>query len=297
MAIEWATAAKYAAQAFQAFMAYLQGSQDASQREQDRDLILAAIDGAREEILDRLDLLEVNELRGELEGFSLIYASYDPNSNDPLEEERLVSLIDDSARVLGRLGADLDTIGNDPDLALEAWAIYVPLLYLRAQAMAERQARYGADETKDALLSIDMALPRLAGLLSYLRMQSDRRVGPVVCRPIPDSEDSRVCWYYVEAGQFICGSLSDPRGIEKCQQSRAAMMDNLFGAFPGVREITAAARQLQNARDALDTIGALNILARKGIDIGEVSIVHGRLARSPSKRSIADTAKKQDWFS
>src|SRR5205823_14492210 len=99
------------------------------------------------------------------------------------------------ARVLGRLGADLDSVGSDPDLAFEAWAIYVPLLYLRAQAMTERQITYGADETRNALQSFDMALPRLSRLLSILRARSDAQLGPVVCRPIPDSQDSRVCWY------------------------------------------------------------------------------------------------------
>jgi hypothetical protein len=81
-------------------MAHLQGRTDDAERERDRDrdLILAAIKRAQDEILNRLNLLEVNQLQGELKGFQLIYASYDPDPNDAAEEDRLVTLIDDSAR-------------------------------------------------------------------------------------------------------------------------------------------------------------------------------------------------------
>ena len=300
MAIEWITAGKIALAAGQAFMAHLQGRKDDAERERDRDLILAAIQRLHDEVLDRLNELEVNQLRGELEGFQLTYASYDPDPDDPVEEGRLVTLIDDSARVLGRVGAHLDTVGGNPDLALEAWAVYVPLLYLRAQAMTERQVTYGADETTDALLSFDMALPRLAGLLTYLRGRSDSEFGPVVCKPVPDSQDTRVCWYWWGNEQFICGSTRDPRGVEKCQNSRATNMDNAYRAFPGVREITAAAEQLQDARDALDTIRALDLLTHHGIDV-DVVIVHGRFARSRPEPDAtvkaAVPARPVDWFS
>ena len=123
MSLDWITAGKVALAAGQAFLAHLQARTDDAERERDRALILAAIKQAQTEILNRLNLLEVNQLRGELEGFHLIYDSYDPDPNDPAEENRLVSLIDDSARVLGRLGAHLDTVGDNPALALEAWAI------------------------------------------------------------------------------------------------------------------------------------------------------------------------------
>jgi hypothetical protein len=301
MAIDWVTAGKIALAAGQAFLAHLQGRMDDAEREHDRDLILAAIQRAQNEILDLLTLLEVNQLRGELEGFRLIYDSYDPDPNDANEEARLVGLIDDSARVLGRLGTHLDTVGSSPALALEAWTIYVPLLYLRAQAMTERQTTYGASELKDALESFDMAVPRLAGLLAYLRGQSDSQFGPVVCRPIPDSQDSRVCWYWWGNEQFICGSTRDPRGVDKCQRSRATNMDRAYEAFAGVREITMSAQQLEDARDALDTFSVLDILTQIGIDIGDLVIAHGRLVRSRRKADAAakaaDVVPPADWFS
>jgi hypothetical protein len=78
-------------------------------------------------------------------------------------------------------------------------------------------------------------------------------------------------------------------------------MDAAYQAFEGVREITAAADQLQDARDVLDTISALDLLTRRGVDVGDVIIVHGRLVRSPPKADAsatgADSAPSQEWFS
>ena len=78
-------------------------------------------------------------------------------------------------------------------------------------------------------------------------------------------------------------------------------MENAYRAFEGVLEITAAAKHLQDARDALDTIGALDLLTRHGVDVGDLVIVHGRLVRSrPSARALdGETASVSaaDWFS
>lgn len=301
MAITWGVVKEIGKAAFQALMSYLAARRDDAEREADRELILTAIRQTREQILDRLNLLEANQLRGELEGFEQIYASYDPDPNDRAEEGRLVSLIDDSARVLGRLGAHVDTVGANPDLALEAWTIYLPLLYLRAQAMIERQRTYGAPETEDALSSFDMAIARAAGLLAYLRQQSDSRFGPVVCKPVPDSQDASVCWYWWGNEQFICGSTRDPRGVDKCRQSRDRNMVLAYEAFDGVAEITAAAEDLRNAREAIDTMGALHALIRAGVNVGDISISRDRLMRSQPMSRGADTTRdvprSADWLS
>jgi hypothetical protein len=301
MAITWGLVKDIGKIAFQALMSYLAARRDDAEREADREMILTAIKQTREQILDRLNLLEANQLRGELEGFEQIYGSYDPDPNDPVEEGRLVSLIDDSARVLGRLGAHVDTVGANPDLAFEAWTIYLPLLYLRAQAMIERQRTYGVQETADALSSFDMAIQRAAGLLAYLRQVSDSRFGPVVCKPVPDSQDARVCWYWWGNEQFICGSTRDPAGVLKCQQSRARNMDLAYQAFDGVAEITAAAEELRDAREAIDTMGALHALIRAGVNVGEIVVSRGRLLRSrpmPGRADMTgDAARAADWLS
>jgi hypothetical protein len=306
MAIVWVVAGKVALAAGQAFMAHLKGRKNDAERERDRELILAAIRRMHDEVLDRLNLLETSQLKGEFEGFQLVYASYDADPDDPVEEGRLVSLIDDSARVLGRIGAHLDALPGNPELALEAWAVYVPLLYLRAQAMTERQVTYGADETTEALLSFDMAIPRLDGLLAYLRRQSDSQFGPVVCKPMPDSQDSQVCWYLWRHGQgvaeqVICGSTRDPHGVEKCRQSRERNMNTAYRNFDGVAEITAAADQLRDAREGLDTIRTVDVLTGKGIKVGDLELVEGRFARKaapgPAELEAAGAEPAPDFFS
>lgn len=286
MAVDWIAAGKAAAEAAKAFYEFLQGRKEAAERERTRELMLAAINKVRDDVLDRLDDLERAQLQGELEGFRLIYDSYRPDPADPQEENRLVALADDSARVLGRLGAHLDNLPGAPDVALDVWAVYVPLLYLRAQALAERQATYGADQTSAALLSFELAGPRLAALLALLRSRSDANFGPIVCKPIPDSQDAKVCWYTWRRGsvadQFVCGSLRDPKGIEKCQNSRTRNMDIACRATPGVREITTAAAGIEQARDALDTSRTLDLLATHGVST-EVTLVRGSFALAESR--------------
>ena len=78
-------------------------------------------------------------------------------------------------------------------------------------------------------------------------------------------------------------------------------MDRAYRAFDGVREITAAAEQLQGARDALDTMTALDILTHGGIVVGDLVLVHGRFVRSSAKpdataNAVGD-AQSVDWFS
>lgn len=294
MAFDWITAGQIAFSAGSAFLNYLQVGRDDREREHDRALILAAIRSIREDILDTLNLLAVNEFRGDLEGFQSTYEAYDPDPNDPIEENRLVRLIDDSARVLGRLGANLDTVGSNPDLALEAWTVYVPLLYLRAQAMTERQVTYGTSEVRDALPSFDMALSRLAGLLAYLRTQSDKEFGPVVCKPHPDSQDTRVCWFRWGTEQYICGSTRGPGGVQKCQDSRRSIMESSYQRFPGVKQITESREQVQLVRDAVDTRSALDRLTQAGVLVGPIIFEGGHFRRvAPESGPIA---AGDDWF-
>ena len=291
------TAGQIAFAAASAVWSYFSNQADDADRERYRNDILRAIKRMQDELLDTMIELAVIDLRGELQGFRLTYQAYDPDPSDPVEEERLRSLIDDSADTVGRLGVGLDSVATLPDLALETWAVYVPLLYLRAQAMTERQLTYGSSEIADILPSIDEAIPRLKLLLSHLRVVSDGRFGKITCRPIPDSQDHRVCWYRMGAGQIICGSLRDPGGVEKCNRARRRHMDTAYSAFEGVREITAAIEQLEQTRDALDSFSVLHILSNKGVEVGDLVLQDGRIHRTgPLRMEAAVRRDPGEWF-
>jgi hypothetical protein len=295
----WQIAGQIVAAAGGAYLDHLRRREEEERRERDRREILNAIRRVGNEILTELTEQRLTELRGELEGFRLTYGAYDPDPADRNEENRLVRLIDDSARVIGQVGQAVAGVANNQRLALDAWPIYLSLIYLRAQAMTERQVTYGSAEAQDALPAFDAAIPRLDNLLAFLRRQSDARFGPVVCRRHPDFQRT-VCWYQWGRTQEICGSLSDPTGIAKCQRARARHMESAYQSFEGVAEITAAAAQLQEARDALDTVGALDWLAGVGVNLwGEVVVAAGRFhlpASFPSDRAegLFRSAKMND---
>ena len=73
------------------------------EREQQQREILDAIRTSNQVLMQTAVALNIAELAGEVEGFLEIYDTYDADPNNPAEEGRLVSLIDDSAGVIGRL--------------------------------------------------------------------------------------------------------------------------------------------------------------------------------------------------
>jgi hypothetical protein len=289
MPLGWETAISVVLAAGGAYLDHLRARQDDEERERDREQIIDAIERTREDVLTELTEQALGTLRGELEGFQDTYNTYDPDPDDEVEENRLARLIDDSARVIGQLGSALDRVASNPKLALDAWPIYLSLIYLRAQAMTERQVTYGSVEAKDALPSMNTALPRLQGLLAYLRRQSDNRFGSIVCTPVTEGQIPRMCIYLWNAEntvaevldtdrsdsrQVVCGTLSDPEGpISKCHRARTRHMDDAYRGFEGVVQITAAAEQLEDARDALETFSVLDALKNVGVDLGDVVVV------------------------
>jgi hypothetical protein len=203
---------KIAAAAGGAFLNYLKERASAEKRAQERAELLAAIKKLTDEILVTLRQLDIDTLTGELEGFHETYSTYDPDPTDVNEENRLVRLIDDSARVLGRMGRGLDDDSLKSATKIEYLAIYIPLLYLRAQAMVGREITYKADMINDITSSFDTAIARMNANLRILRRASDGRFGKVTCGPMSDSQDPGVCWYRLGGAKIICGSLKDPRG-------------------------------------------------------------------------------------
>ena len=282
MPFPWAAAAGVIASAASAYLDHLKSRADADQRARDRRTILQAVQTATDELLTAMLTATITELKGELEGFQSTYAAYDADPGDPVEENRLARLIDDSARTAGRLGAIADDVDGNPQLALESWPIYLSVVYLRAQAMTERQVTFGASELKDALPSFDSALMRIDGLLSHLRKQSDRRFGPIRGRLIGNPPSIVIIFYSFLNTQIVCGTptAADPR---KCERTRARHMDAAFDSIEGVRQLRAVSAELRDVRDALDTFSVLDLLTphdlhELGFDPNSIRAVrHGQL--------------------
>lgn len=175
---DWVTAAKVALAAGQAFKKYPDEQAAEETKKCDREELLEAIRTLTDDVIHTFVMQQIVDLKGDLDRFQDIYRSYDPGSR--AEEERLRALIDESARVLGDLGQGLDARPLQEQLAFESYAIYVPLLFLRAQAMVERERTYGEKEVADIIPSFDLAIPRLRKLLEHLRAKSHAQFSEVI---------------------------------------------------------------------------------------------------------------------
>lgn len=253
--MSWMVVAQVVAAAAQATYGFLKSASDAEKRDQKHAEMLAVLDEVRFSILSTMVEIEVAELTGEVRGFVDIMRSYDGDPDDSAEEERLRSLIDDSARVIGRLSAHIDNLPNTPGdqdaetttrtLALESAAILAPLIYVRAQAMAERQFTYKNPEIRDIPHSLDDGARSLRHVATYVRTESDGRFTTVATHRDPESH--RQVFGYRFSGRLIpCGPVAMNGTFAQCQEQRrrhiqGASVTYLDGAGP---VLTAAASQM-----------------------------------------------------
>lgn len=255
--MDWVAVGKAAAAAAQAVYGYLQAQRDAAERNRKHRELLRALELARTSIVDALIALRRADLRGDVEGLIGDFETYDPDPTNAAEEGRLVQIIRDAAQILGDLGANIDEVvtPHDPprnsadelefrDLALESAALTIPTLYVRAQAMAERQATYGAPEVKDIHSAFDVAIPRFRVLAAYVHRESDRRFG-MIRLPALRRDQSPVGLHWVftgpGVGQFECGVVGEEGSYERCVEIRnrrmqAAYATYLNGAGPTLEE-------------------------------------------------------------
>jgi hypothetical protein len=280
-----------------AFLAHLDARAEAEQRAGDRRAILDAVRAATDEFLSELMRETIAELEGDLEGYLTTYAAYDPDPNDPIEENRLSRLIDDSARTMGRLGALIDAVETDPpvespaaELAFQSLPLYLSVHYLRAQAMTERQVTYGASELRDSLPAFDTALTRLDALLAYLRRRSDERFGPIVGRVI-ENPPSVITFYSFMENHILCGTFAG--APTPCEAARAAHMETAFSDFEGVAELRAIQTQLREIRDAIETFSVLDVVTHGDPDDPVLSTGSIRLSDRGLVRLTA--APPRDW--
>jgi hypothetical protein len=248
--MDWVEVGSKIAQVAAALNSYLQNKESEAARERDRKAIIAAIEQTRKAILEANLENRLRELTGEIEGLHTRYDTYDPQPDDTVEEGRLVSVIDGAATLLGNLGVEfIDELGSDaPAVGVDAWAPYAALAFFRAQAMTEREVTFGANEVKDVADMLDVAIVRTESVLTFLRGESDRRFSRTKCGRHPDFQET-VCSYKFQNEEVICGRLSDPTGVRKCNDKRAAHMDREFAAFVPVPQVRSGLNDLVAARD------------------------------------------------
>jgi hypothetical protein len=180
---------------------------DEQQRQKLRKDMTEIVGKAKQEIITQLMIDKMTTLKGEIEGFENTFAAYDPDPSDPLEENRLVRLIDDSSRVLGQLGQCVDLAGpaaypaSNSELAFQCYPLYLTLTYLRVSAMVERELTYGAEEIKDAIDSFAKVRERTDLIEDRMRAASDARFGNIKSKENGEGVGEKLFWWYVFDGK------------------------------------------------------------------------------------------------
>lgn len=173
------------------------------------------LESVRQEILGALRASERRELEGEADGLILTFRTYDPVKPD---QERLRELIDDGAKLLGRLLqllAALEPIRNPNDYFPIVDA-YLTMVLLRGISMWERERVFHVPEVKDIPLMYGPSLAELDRALNALKILTNNRVvGPVSERNGSDSID----YGYLLDGAFqlVDSIIDEPiqRGIHQ----------------------------------------------------------------------------------
>jgi hypothetical protein len=277
----------------------------AAERARQQREILDAIRTSNQILLDTAVALNVAELSGEVQGFLDIYDTYDADPNDPVEEGRLESLISDSARVIGRLSSNIALLPNpdsgmDPaqeatlvNLALESAGLVIPLIFLRVQAMVEREITYGAQEIDDTRGFLDRMVNRLAPVIPNLRERSDSRFTELGIWKDPEPGVNFRVYYYKFSGLMVmCFPTTLPNARERSESSRAARMNAEFlrfegGAAPVLSEAIAAMEKIRDAPDPSTGLPERPIIV---IDHGGVFARATRVDHPSTEEVLADSS-------
>jgi hypothetical protein len=223
--------------------------------------ILGAIRTSTSIVLDAVVSIEINRLRGDVNGFLEIFDTYDAG---PGEEARLREIADNSARTVANLAANITLLplaGTSMEaadkkfkriLALESAGLMVPLVFLRVQALVERELTYGAKEIKDVPGVLEQAISDLSPVPAKLRKSSDSRFGPLFTQ---NSEEHglRLTWHaYLFNGRPVPCSLvriANSRAIS--ESSRRSRMNAEYASYEGGAgpAISQAMEQMRIIRD------------------------------------------------
>jgi hypothetical protein len=194
--------------------------------------ISAAIDRAKNEILDFLRQQRLDDLAGRVDGLFDTFQRYaaDPRAN----HDRLVRLIDELAQLIGIMNRLL-TAGDERQL-FAVYPTYATAVSISLVAISERRHRFGVNE-------ITAGLPQEAKahterVKATLRRRSDLRFHLATRQSEPGSFD--IGYTFNDQFHFVdivFGRNTPPRVIERVRREIEAHREREFPLFPGVREL------------------------------------------------------------
>lgn len=206
--------------------------------------IKAAIAAARDQIIQFMLSLRLDDLQGDVDGLLITFEAYDPFPDGggnpiPSEEERLRNVIDDAAGVLGDLGAHIQ---NQPDLdfVFGSVSLLATVVSLRAAAMVERTLTYGINDVRD----IPSMLNRGRDLLEIVRQKSDSRFGPIKVGRRTEPGFRVVGYEFEGTFQEILDVSVNSAGVPTrpfppfVKATRERHLETAFKAIPGVTELS-----------------------------------------------------------
>lgn len=206
--INWQLFFAIANKTYQALKGHYEAGADAQARKHFREAMVASVRQAANDVISTIITLRMAELKGRIEGHANTLNTYDPEESDG--NSRLRELIDGTALTIGELGALIDLMHSERDLAFDAFAPYINLLHLRAQAMVERELQYGEPEIKDIGYSFENAIARAEILLLIRQFEIFKRFLPPQKEPY-GADGSLFRYFYKKDGHKIiaCDSNRD----------------------------------------------------------------------------------------
>lgn len=232
--------------------------------------ISAAIDRAKNDILDFLRQQRLDELTGRVDGLFDTFQRYaaDPRAN----EDRLVRLIDDLAQLIGIMNR---LLAGDERQVLSVFPTYACAVSLSLVAISERRHRFGVNEITAGLP--EEAKVHALNLKGILRRRSDLRFH-IATR---EHEPRAFAIGYTFNEQFelidyVFGRSIPPRVIQKVNTAMAAHREREFPLFPGVRELLLFIEELEDAILA-EQVVAVSRLLPPIVDVVPIPVAAPRL--------------------
>jgi len=158
-----------------------QAAQDQAIARQIVTAISAKIEQSKEEILQRLEQLRLQELEGVLIALEVNVVEYDVDGS-PDSKDLLDFIINNrAASLLGSAEAIVRDISSNPDFALLAYPILAFAVGVRSWAMTERKYTFGKNSDDDIKRMLEKATSHANAVSNELRRKTDRRFsGPSV---------------------------------------------------------------------------------------------------------------------